>query len=77
MDKSHVKVRKGPVRPPVMDIVRDSDDVMIFSSIPLLCTTGPLGKTTLKEEPPAPGFMMRKDLEQKVDPASVKKHMHY
>lgn len=38
---------------------------------------GPHGKTTLFDEPPAPGFMMRKDLEAKVDPASVKKEMHY
>jgi len=38
---------------------------------------GPMGKTSLKEEPPKPGFMMRKDLEKKVDPVSVKDHMGY
>lgn len=38
---------------------------------------GPHGKTTLKEAPPGPGFMTRADLEAKVDPASVKKEMHY
>jgi hypothetical protein len=42
-----------------------------------LAFSGPLGKTTLKAEPPAPGFMMRKDLEKKVDPASIKAEMHY
>ena len=35
------------------------------------------GKTSLFEEPTGPGFMMRTDLEKKVDPASVKEHMHY
>lgn len=38
---------------------------------------GPHGKTSLKEKPTGPGFMMRKDLDKKVDPASVKKHMCY
>ena len=38
---------------------------------------GPHGKTSLKEEPTGPGFMMRNDLERKVDPASVKEHMNY
>lgn len=38
---------------------------------------GPHGKTSLKEPAPAPGFMMRKDLKAKVDPASVKKEMFY
>lgn len=46
-------------------------------AVDALVRAGPLGKTSLKEEPPAPGFMMRKDLEKKVDPASVKKEMHY
>ena len=39
--------------------------------------TGPHGKTSLGGEPTGPGFMMRKDLEKKVDPASVKEHMCY
>lgn len=39
--------------------------------------TGPHGKTSLEGEPTGPGFMMRKDLEKKVDPASVKEHMCY
>jgi NADH dehydrogenase (ubiquinone) flavoprotein 2 len=38
---------------------------------------GPHGKTTLKEPAPAPGFMMRKDLDGNVDPATVKRDMHY
>ncbi len=38
---------------------------------------GPHGKTTLKEAPTGPGFMMRTDLDGKVDPASVKKAMLY
>jgi NADH dehydrogenase (ubiquinone) flavoprotein 2 len=38
---------------------------------------GPHGKTSLKEPAPKPGFMMRKDLDGKVDPATVKKEMHY
>ncbi|CAM9338300.1 unnamed protein product, partial [Chrysoparadoxa australica] len=38
---------------------------------------GPQGKTSLMGEPTGPGFQMRTDLEKKVDPASVKKHMGY
>lgn len=40
---------------------------------------GPQGKTTLFDEPPAPGAFMRPDseLEGKVNPADVKKHMKY
>lgn len=38
---------------------------------------GPQGKTSLKEPAPKPGFMMRTDLDGKVDPATVKKDMHY
>lgn len=44
---------------------------------PSLPPTGPHGKTSLEGKPTGPGFMMRKDLEKKVDPASVKKHMCY
>jgi hypothetical protein len=39
--------------------------------------TGPLGKTSLFAEPPKGDFMMRKDLEKKVDPAKIKQEMHY
>lgn len=38
---------------------------------------GPHGKTSLTGDPAGPGFMMRSDLEKKVDPASVKEHMNY
>jgi NADH dehydrogenase (ubiquinone) flavoprotein 2 len=39
---------------------------------------GPLGKTSLFEKPPGPGDHFRTDLpEPKVNPADVKKHMHY
>ena len=38
---------------------------------------GPLGKTSLEEERSSPGFMMRKDLEKKVDPKSVMQDMGY
>lgn len=51
-----------------------------WGSLPLngqVSCEGPHGKTSLTEPPPEPGFMMRKDLEPKVDPASVKAHMHY
>jgi len=41
------------------------------------CCLGPLGKTSLFEEPPKPGFQVRTDLEPKVDPAKVKAEMHY
>jgi NADH dehydrogenase (ubiquinone) flavoprotein 2 len=39
---------------------------------------GPQGKTSLQAPAPKPGFKVRTDLEGgKVDPASVKNHMHY
>jgi NADH dehydrogenase (ubiquinone) flavoprotein 2 len=37
---------------------------------------GPKGKTSLQDGPPPPA-KMRDDLEKKVDPVSVKQHMHY
>lgn len=37
---------------------------------------GPKGKTSLKDGPPPP-YKTRDDLKGEVDPASVKKHMHY
>jgi NADH dehydrogenase (ubiquinone) flavoprotein 2 len=51
-----------------------------WGSLPMngqISCEGPQGKTSLFEEPTGPGFMMRTDLEKKVDPASVKEHMHY
>ncbi|CAM9690108.1 unnamed protein product [Discosporangium mesarthrocarpum] len=51
-----------------------------WGSLPLngqVSCEGPHGKTTLTEKPTGPGFMMRSDLERKVDPASVKAHMNY
>ncbi|CAM9317189.1 unnamed protein product [Pylaiella littoralis] len=51
-----------------------------WGSLPLngqVSCEGPHGKTSLKGKPTGPGFMMRKDLEKKVDPASVKGHMCY
>lgn len=51
-----------------------------WGSLPLngqVSCEGPNGKTSLNETPTGPGFMMRTDLEQKVDPASVKAHMNY
>jgi NADH dehydrogenase (ubiquinone) flavoprotein 2 len=38
---------------------------------------GPLGKTSLLEKRPKPGAFMRKDLEAKVDPSSIKQEMGY
>jgi len=50
-----------------------------WGSLPMngqLSCEGPLGKTSLHEIM-GPGFMMRTDLEAKVDPSTVKDHMNY
>ena len=50
-----------------------------WGSLPMngqISCEGPLGKTSLKDGPPSPP-PMRTDLSPKVDPASVKAHMHY
>ncbi|CAM9237750.1 unnamed protein product [Ascophyllum nodosum] len=55
-------------------------DMGRWGSLPLngqVSCEGPHGKTSLKEKPTGPGFNMRTDLEEKVDPASVKEHMNY
>ncbi|GBG28217.1 NADH dehydrogenase ubiquinone flavoprotein 2, mitochondrial [Hondaea fermentalgiana] len=51
-----------------------------WGSLPMngqLSCEGPLGKTSLKESWPGIEKFMRKDLEKKVDPASIKEAMHY
>jgi hypothetical protein len=52
-------------------------DLMLMSHPHARTHAGPLGKTSLFEEPPGPGAFVRKDLQPKVDPATVKKEMHY